>query len=125
MLPGVRHDQVPALLAAADICLVPLRDVPLFSTFIPSKMFECLAAGRPVVGAVAGESAQILHEAGAVVVPPGDTPALARAIRELAADPERRASMASQGRGYVERFFDRTELARQYRKIIDLHGGGA
>ena len=125
MLPGVRHDQVPALLAAADICLVPLRDVPLFSTFIPSKMFECLAAGRPVVGAVAGESAQILREAGAVVVPPGDTAALAAAVRELAADPERRASMASQGRGYVERFFDRTELARQYRKVIDLHGGGA
>jgi glycosyltransferase involved in cell wall biosynthesis len=125
MLPGVPHDQVPALLAAADVCLVPLRDVPLFSSFIPSKMFECLAAGRPVVGAVAGESAQILHEAGAAVVPPGDTAALADAIRKLAADPARRASMASQGRGYVERFFDRTELARQYRKIIDLPGGGA
>ena len=46
LLPSVPHDQVPALLAAADICLVPLRDVPLFSSFIPSKMFECLAAGR-------------------------------------------------------------------------------
>jgi glycosyltransferase involved in cell wall biosynthesis len=124
MLPGVPHDQVPALLAAADICLVPLRDVPLFSTFIPSKMFECLAAGRPVVGAVAGESAQILREAGATVVPPGDTAALAGALRDLAADPDRRAAMARQGRSYVERFFDRTELARQYRKVIDLPGGG-
>jgi glycosyltransferase involved in cell wall biosynthesis len=125
MRPGVPHDQVPALLAAADICLVPLRDVPLFSTFIPSKMFECLAAGRPVVGAVAGESAQILREAGAIVVPPGNTAALAGAVRALAADPERRAAMGRQGRAYVERFFDRTELARQYRKVIDVPGGGA
>ena len=44
--PGVPHEEVPALLAAADICLVPLRDVPLFATFIPSKMFEYLAAGK-------------------------------------------------------------------------------
>ena len=71
LLPGVPHEQMPDLLAAADICLVPLRDVPLFATFIPSKMFECLAAARPVIGAVAGESAQILREAGALVVPPG------------------------------------------------------
>ncbi len=40
LLPGVPSGQVPALLAAADICLVPLRDLPLFSAFIPSKMFE-------------------------------------------------------------------------------------
>ncbi len=46
LVPGVPHEEVPALLAAADICLVPLRDVPLFSTFIPSKMFEYLAAGK-------------------------------------------------------------------------------
>ena len=125
LLPGVPHEEMPRLLAAADICLVPLRDVPLFTTFIPSKMFECLAASRPVIGAVAGESAQILREAGAVVVPPGDGPALADAIRTLTADPARRETIARQGRSYVERFFDRTELARQYRKIIDELGDGA
>jgi glycosyltransferase involved in cell wall biosynthesis len=124
MLPGVPHEEVPALLAAADICLVPLRDVPLFGTFIPSKMFEYLAAGKAVIGAVAGESAQILREAGAVVVAPGDSAALAEAIRELAASPQRRADMAARGRAYVEQFFDRTALAREYRKILDVRGGG-
>lgn len=118
LLPGVSHEQVPALLAAADICLVPLRDVPLFSSFIPSKMFECLAAGRPVVGAVTGEAAQILREAGARVVPPGDGAALAGAIGTLAADPRRRAAMGRQGRCYVEKYFDRETLARQYRKLL-------
>ena len=97
LLPGVPPCQVPALLAAADICLVPLRDVPLFSSFIPSKMFECLAAGRPVVGAVAGEAAQILREAGALVVPPGDSAALADAIRALAADPAPRRRWGGRG----------------------------
>jgi glycosyltransferase involved in cell wall biosynthesis len=119
LAPAVPPVQVPALLAAADICLVPLRDVPLFSTFIPSKMFEYLAAGKPVIGSVTGEPAQILREARAIVVPPEDSGALAGAIASLAADPARRADMARQGRAYVERFFDRAELARQYRKILE------
>jgi hypothetical protein len=120
--PGVPHEQVPALLAAADICLVPLRDVPLFSSFIPSKMFECLAAGKPVVGALAGEAAQILREAGGCVVPPGDSAALAEAVRALAADPGRRQEMGRQGRCYVEKYFDRGTLARHYRKLLGSAG---
>jgi glycosyltransferase involved in cell wall biosynthesis len=120
--PGVPHEQVPALLAAADICLVPLRDVPLFSSFIPSKMFECLAAGTPVVGALAGEAAQILREAGGRIVPPGDSAALAEAVRALAADPGRRQEMGRQGRCYVEKYFDRGTLARHYRKLLGSAG---
>jgi glycosyltransferase involved in cell wall biosynthesis len=123
LLPGIPHEQVPALLAAADICLVPLRDVPLFSSFIPSKMFEYLAAGKPVVGAVAGEAAQILREAGALVVPPADSAALSAAIQTLAAEPRRRQAMGRRGRCYVEKYFDRAALAGLYRKLLDSPGG--
>ncbi len=119
LAPAVPPALMPSLLASADILLVTLRDIPLFATFIPSKMFEYLAAGRPVIGAVAGEAAQLLREAGAVVVPPGDAAALAAAIGDLAADPRRRAVIAAQGRAYVQRFFDRAELARQYRAILE------
>ena len=124
LAPGVPPHQVPGLLAAADICLVTLRDVPLFASTIPSKMFEYLGAGKAVVGSVTGEAAQILREAGAVVVPPEDARALADAIGALAADPARRAAMGQQGRAYVERFFDRAELSKEYRKILDAPGGG-
>ncbi|HEX3960669.1 MAG TPA: glycosyltransferase family 4 protein [Trebonia sp.] len=123
LLPGVPNSEMPALLAAADICLVPLRDVPLFATFIPSKMFEYLAAGKAVIGSVAGESAQILSEAGALVVPPEDSAALAAAIAALAASPARRAAMGQEGRAHVARCYDRAGLAREYRKILDLAGG--
>ena len=116
--PGVPHKDVPALLAAADICLVPLRDVPLFASFIPSKMFEYLAAGKAVIGSVAGEAGQILREAGAVVIPPEDSVALADAIRELALSPSRRQAMGRAGRAHVGQFYDRVVLAREYRKIL-------
>ena len=122
LLPGVPHADVPDLLAAADVCLVPLRDLPLFATFIPSKMFEYLAAGKAVVGAVTGEAAQILREAGACVVPPEASTALADALRLLAADAQRRSAMGERGRRYVELYFDQVLLARQYRKILEASG---
>lgn len=123
LLPGVPYEQVPALLAAADICLVCLRDIPLFATFIPSKMFEYLAAGKPVIGAVTGEAAAILREAGARVVPPQDSAALAAAIGDLTGTPATRQAMGEQGRRYVELYFDRASLARQYRKLLEAPGG--
>lgn len=119
MLPGVGRDEMPELIAAADICLVPLRDVPLFSGFIPSKLFEFLAAERPVIGAVTGETAEILTEAGQIVVPPERPEALADAVRRLAADPVLRATIGKQGREYVVTNFDRVSLARRYRKLLD------
>jgi glycosyltransferase involved in cell wall biosynthesis len=123
MLPGVTRDEVADCLAAADVCLVPLRDVPLFDTFLPSKMFELMGAGRPVLGSVRGESAEILREAGQLVVPPGDAPAIARAMRDLAGDPQRRTEMGRAGRSYVEELFDRRVLADRYLELLELVTG--
>lgn len=120
MLPGVPRDDVADLVAAADVCLVPLRDLPLFETFLPSKMFEFFGAGKPVVGGVAGEAAQILVAAGGLVVPPEDAAALATALRTLAGQPEKRATMGVEARLYAEQECDRNALAQRY---LDLMTG--
>jgi glycosyltransferase involved in cell wall biosynthesis len=117
--PGVRSEEVPAIVAAADICLVPLRDVPLFATFIPSKMFELLAAGKPVIGSVRGEAAQLLNEAGAMVVEPDNPVALAAAICTLANDRARRNRMGVEARTAAERWHDRSEQAARYRSLLE------
>lgn len=119
LLGAVPRDDVPHLLAAADVCLVPLRDIPLFTTFIPSKMFEFLANEKAVIGSLTGEAAAILQEAGAVVVPPEQPRALADALLALAQDPERRRRMGVAGRTYVREHFDRAGLARRYLRILE------
>lgn len=113
--PAVGKGEVAAHYGAADVCLVPLRDVPLFRTFIPSKQFEILGAGRPIVASVAGESARILERSGgAIVVPPEDVDGIDGALRRLRHDPELRARMARDGRAFVRAHYDRRKLALRY-----------
>ncbi len=118
MLGGVPRAAVPTLLGAADICLVPLRDLPLFSSFVPSKLFEYLAASKAVVGALRGEAADILAAAGGVVVPPGSVGALADAVGDLAEAPQRRQAMGRVGRAFVTEHYDRRVQADRYRRLL-------
>lgn len=118
-VPGVAKERVLAWYRAADVGLVPLRKVELFKTFIPSKMFELLAAGVPIVASVDGEAREILRESGgASVVDPEDADAIAREIRALRADPERRRAMAEAGRAFVVRRYGRGTLAEEYLGIL-------
>jgi colanic acid biosynthesis glycosyl transferase WcaI len=80
-----------------DLALVHLRDRPVFSTVIPSKIFEAMATRRPVLLSVpAGEARTLVEETGiGVWVNPDDPWRLAAAISDLAGDPARRARMAA------------------------------
>jgi glycosyltransferase involved in cell wall biosynthesis len=114
------REEVPALYRTADVVLVPLRAVPLFRSFIPSKMFEILACGRPILASLEGEAAEILRASGgALVVPPEDVDALAEALVRLAGDPALRQELASRGRPYVAAHFDRRFLASRYVEVLE------
>ena len=119
-LPGVPREQVPALYRSAHVCLVPLRDVPLFRTFIPSKMFEILACGRPIVASLEGEPSEILRASGgALVVPPEDVGGIVGAIARLAADDALGESLAGKGRDFVAARYDRRVLAHRYLGVLE------
>jgi glycosyltransferase involved in cell wall biosynthesis len=119
-LPAQLRDRVADFYRSADLCLVPLRDVPLFSTFIPSKMFEIMGCGRPILGAVRGEAAAILEQSGgAVVVAPEDVEAMSRSIERLASHRAVCSEMGLLGRRYVEQHFDRAALADRYRLCLE------
>ena len=75
-------------MAAADACLAILKPLEAYKTTYPNKVFDYMAAGRPVLLAIDGVIRQVVEQAGAgVFVPPGDPSALAAAVRCLAADP--------------------------------------
>lgn len=106
-------------MAASDIALVPLKGSPLFSGVLPSKMFEAMAAAKPVVLGVRGEAQALLESAGAgVVVAPEDSIALADAVRRLTADPRLRQALGACGRSLATQSFDRRLLAREYVNLL-------
>lgn len=117
-IPNQPRPDMPEFYAAADICLVPLKQREVFLTNIPSKMFEIMACARPIILGVEGQGREILEAAGAgVAVPPEDPHALAEAIRALADDPEARRRYGENGRRYVEKASNRAEKARE---LIDI-----
>lgn len=96
---------MPALMAEAAAQLVSLKDLPLFTGTIPSKIQAAMACGTPIVCAVAGDAADVVINAGCgVAVPPEDDAGLAdafRAIVDMGPDARRRLGDAGR-RAYVE-----------------------
>jgi putative colanic acid biosynthesis glycosyltransferase WcaI len=86
------------------VAAVLLRDRPIFRGALPTKMFEAMAAARPVVLSARGEAAELIERDGAgVAVPPENARALAEALTELAADPARREELGRGARRCAER----------------------
>lgn len=95
--------------------VVPLKDTPGFSTFIPSKMFEIMASKKPFIGCVRGEAAQIMEQSGgALVVPPEDPEKLADAIKTLVDSDEKVIEMGESGQKFVSNYFRHSILAKRY-----------
>jgi glycosyltransferase involved in cell wall biosynthesis len=118
-LPGQPKARMPEWYATADAVFVPLRNIPMFETFIPSKMFEILASGRPIVASVKGEARGILERSGgALLVDPEDAPAIAAAVRRLKSDPDLGAALAARGEAFVREHYDRRILARRYLDLL-------
>jgi glycosyltransferase involved in cell wall biosynthesis len=98
-LAGARAD-VPAVLAAADLFVLPSR----WEGF-GLVLLEAMAAGTPIVATRVSAIPEVLGDCG-VLVPPDDAPALARAMAALLADAPRRAALAQAGQARLRTRFD-------------------
>jgi glycosyltransferase involved in cell wall biosynthesis len=111
---------MPAIIAASDACLATLRDIPLFRTTYPNKVFDYMAAGRPVLLGIDGVIRDVVEGARAgVFIPPGDGMALAQAVRRLMADRGEGAEMGERGRAAVCAKFDRRLQAAEIEAILN------
>jgi len=112
------HREIPAILAAADVLVVPL--VKYIRGAVPSKLYEAMASGRPVVLIAEGEAAQIVrqHDAG-MCVAPGDLAGLVQALRTLSGDADLRARLGANGRAAAIQFFDRKHIAVKFVELLE------
>lgn len=112
-LPGrFPANSMPFFMKKASVLLVTLADEEIFRFTIPSKIQAYLAAGRPILACLNGESARIVLDAKAgLVVPAEDAEALTSAILNLYKMPSKeRDNMGKKGASYCKRHFNHNVL---------------
>jgi glycosyltransferase involved in cell wall biosynthesis len=117
---SVEKDEVARYWSLLDISVIHLRDTELFSTVIPSKLFECMAMGIPVAHGVRGESAGIVQtEAVGLTFTPEDSDALARTLRRMRDEKELYAMLKRNGPNAAKKY-TRTALADRMIAILEM-----
>jgi glycosyltransferase involved in cell wall biosynthesis len=116
-LPGpVRHDEMPAALAALDVFVMPSLVPEAFGV----AAVEASACGVPVVASAVGGLPEVVvdRESGRLV-PAGDADALAAALRELADDEALRQRLGANGRAFAVREYCWSENARRMERLYE------
>lgn len=119
--------EMPELLAAADLLVVHTRASSVAEHAVPTKMLAYLAAGKPILCGMTGAAASVMAASAAGwITPPGDAPAMAKAIREaMDAGPDRRAELGRAARRYFDAEFEKQHILGEYeRELINTAEAG-
>jgi glycosyltransferase involved in cell wall biosynthesis len=109
---------------AADIMLVILRESDFFMSAIPSKFFDGMAAGKPVVSNVDGELREIMERNNAgLYFSLREKGSFRKAIQSLGADSGLRQRMGENGRSLTRERFLRSEISREAIKEVEHRFG--
>ena len=112
--------EVPRYLSAADIALAPLKKQ--LTGAVPSKIYEAMGSGVPIVVVGEAEPARIVLESGSGdVVTPGDIDSLVNSLRRLASDTELRETLGTAGRQAVLETYDRTQIGDRFISYLEEH----
>ena len=113
-------ERINAILQMSDVLLVHLKDMPLFRITIPSKVQAYLAAGKPILLGVRGDSANIINQSEAgVVVAPEDLESITEAVLKLyRMSDEDRKIMGVKSRSYYERNMSMDVGVLKFEKIF-------
>lgn len=120
---SVSKDQVVRYWSLLDASIIHLKKDELFTTVIPSKLFECMGMAIPVLHGVQGESAGIVErENVGLLFEPENSEALINGLRRLAYDPELLAIFKANG-PVGAKHYDRSSLAAEMLQILKAQVG--
>ena len=117
---GVPRGHVAPVLASCDALLLILRRDPLFEITIPSKVYEYMAAGKPILCSVGGEAARLVAQARCgISIVPSDGAALARTVERLRQTPALCRDMGENGKRCARERFSRDRLMADYAELVN------
>jgi glycosyltransferase involved in cell wall biosynthesis len=111
---------MPAVIAAADVCLAILQNLEMFRTTYPNKVFDYMASARPTVLVIDGVVRDVIEASnGGVFVEPGNDDLLARTILELSGNPQRVKQMGENARSYLVKNLDRRDKLAETLQLLE------
>lgn len=121
-IDSVPKDQVARYWSLLDVSIIHLKKTDLFTTVIPSKLFECMGMGLPVLHGVAGESADIVRNEGVgIVFEPENATQLIAGLMQMRYD---RPAYEQYQKNCLEaaKKYDRSALAQRMLEILTTNG---
>ncbi|HEX4945300.1 MAG TPA: glycosyltransferase family 4 protein [Blastocatellia bacterium] len=113
------RERLLAFYRASDVSLVPLRRLPIFKKVLPSKMFELMGVGCPIICSVEGEAAALIERAkSGICIEPENIAALVATIRQLRDTPALRQTLSENGERFVRTNYLRSVLAEKYLNVL-------
>jgi len=120
-LPPVSKTEVPAVLKASDICVATLKNIDLFKTVYPNKVFDYMAAKKPTILAIEGVIKDVIEKSeGGICVQPGDSDAIVDAVKKYYNNREKLTTDGISAYEYVTEHFERSKIAAELsRKLLE------
>lgn len=121
-LPNLEKVMIPSLIQMCDVYIVPLKKLDLFKGAIPSKLFEPLAMGKPILLGVEGEAKELFIEEGkaGLFFEPENANELAERILILLKNLPMCVELGVNGKTYVKRNFDRQQIHQKFLQTLDF-----
>jgi glycosyltransferase involved in cell wall biosynthesis len=117
---SIPKSEISNALAAADACIAILKPLEEYKTTYPNKVFDYMAAGRPVVLAIDGVIREVVDAAGCgIFSEPGNSFAMADVIRKLASEPQKSRATGMNGRKYLEENFSREAIGEKLIVLLE------
>lgn len=118
-LSPVPKTEMAEVIAGADACIAILKPIELYKTTYPNKVFDYMAAGKPILLAIDGVIREVVETAQAgIFSEPGNPDLMAENILWIKHNPAKAQKMGSRGRAYVSEHFSRAVLAEKFESVL-------
>ena len=111
--------KMPYIIGMASLCVVPLQQLHIFEHAMPSKMFEYMARGKPVILSVLGEAKALLEESGGgICIEPENHKELVDTILSLSNNENKMSQMGNAGREFVKKNYKKSVIIENFSKVL-------
>jgi len=110
--------KIPYFLSAADVVVLPQRNIPFAQAQVPAKVFDAMAMAKPIIATDVGDLPIILQGCG-IIIPPGDTNALGAAIHKVINSPDLALALGSQARQRCIKHYSWSTMSEELIPIIE------